>query len=151
VIPADFIACCVSDHDLPGHHTALLANCLAQTEALARGRTAEEAAAEMRAGGMSEEQIRDQLPHRIFPGNRPTTTILLPRLDARALGALIAFYEHRTYVQSVIWNINAFDQWGVELGKQLALRLQPDIERQTREGVYDISTTGLLNHIRRNR
>ena len=150
VIPADFIACCTSDHDLTGHHAALLANCIAQTEALARGRTAGEAAAEMRARGMSGEQIREQLPHRTFAGNRPTTTVLLPRLDAHALGALLAFYEHRTYVQSVIWNINAFDQWGVELGKQLAARLLRDMEGSTPNPAYDASTAGLLNHIRRN-
>ncbi len=151
LIPADFIACCRSDHQLAGHHALLLANYFAQTEALARGKTAAEAEAEMRKRGMPETTIAKILPHRVFPGNRPTTSILLSHLEPRTLGALIAFYEHKTFVQSVIWGINAFDQWGVELGKQLADRVLPELEGNTSATAHDASTNGLINHFKANR
>ncbi|MBI4194925.1 MAG: glucose-6-phosphate isomerase [Betaproteobacteria bacterium] len=151
LIPADFIACCRSLHDLPGHHDILLANFFAQTEALAKGRSGAEAEAEMRARGLDKAQVTRLLPHRVFPGNRPTTSILLPELDPRALGALIAFYEHKTFVQSVIWNINAFDQWGVELGKELAGRLLPELEGGVPVSSHDASTTGLIAHFKKYR
>jgi glucose-6-phosphate isomerase len=151
LIPADFIACCRSDHQLAGHHALLLANYFAQTEALARGKTADEAKAEMLKCGMPETKIAKLLPHRVFPGNRPTTSILLPRLEPRTLGALIAFYEHKTFVQSVIWGINAFDQWGVELGKQLADRVLPELEGNMPATAHDASTNGLINHFKANR
>ena len=148
VIPADFIACCRADHGLPGHHEMLLANYFAQTEALALGKTEAEARTEMSKQGMSEERITRLAPHRVFEGNRPTTSILLPRLSPHALGALIAFYEHRTFVQSVIWGINAFDQWGVELGKQLASRVLPELENDAPVATHDVSTNGLINHFK---
>lgn len=151
LIPADFIACCRSDHQLAGHHALLLANYFAQTEALARGKTADEARGEMLKRGMPETKVAKLLPHRIFPGNRPTTSILLPHLEPRTLGALIAFYEHKTFVQSVIWGINAFDQWGVELGKQLADRVLPELEGTTPATAHDASTNGLINHFKANR
>jgi len=151
LIPADFIACCEPDHPLPGHHPMLLANYFAQTEALALGKTAEEARAEMAQQGVPEARIGELLPHRVFEGNRPTTSILLPRLTPRALGALIAFYEHKTYVQSVIWGINAFDQWGVELGKQLASRVLPELEGSAPIATHDPSTNGLINHYKARR
>jgi len=151
LIPADFIACCRSDHQFAGHHALLLANYFAQTEALARGKTADEARAEMLKRGMPETKVAKLLPHRVFPGNRPTTSILLPRLEPRTLGALIAFYEHKTFVQSVIWGINAFDQWGVELGKQLADRVLPELEGATPATAHDTSTNGLINHFKANR
>ena len=150
-IPADFIACCRPAHALEGHHAILLANYFAQTEALARGRTAAEAESEMRARGLREGDLAKLLPHRVFAGNRPTTSILLPQLDARALGALIAFYEHKTFVQSVIWNINAFDQWGVELGKQLTDRLLPELGDDKPVSTHDASTNGLINHFKSQR
>jgi glucose-6-phosphate isomerase len=150
-IPADFIACCRPAHALEEHHAILLANYFAQTEALARGRTVAEAESEMRARGYSRDHLAKLLPHRVFGGNRPTTSILLPELDARALGALIAFYEHKTFVQSVIWNINAFDQWGVELGKQLTDRILPELRGDTPISAHDASTNGLINHFKSHR
>jgi glucose-6-phosphate isomerase len=151
LIPADFIACCRSDHQLEGHHALLLANYFAQTEALALGKTAAEAEAEMLKQGMPESRIASLLPHRVFAGNRPTTSILLGHLEPRTLGALIAFYEHKTFVQSVIWDINAFDQWGVELGKQLADRVLRDLEGDQPATAHDASTNGLINHFKANR
>ncbi|OGA52835.1 MAG: glucose-6-phosphate isomerase [Betaproteobacteria bacterium RIFCSPLOWO2_12_FULL_62_13] len=151
LIPADFIACCRPHHALEGHHPALLANYFAQTEALARGKTTAEAEAEMRARRMTEDHVAKLLPHRVCPGNRPTTSILLDQLDPHALGALIAFYEHKTFVQSVIWNVNAFDQWGVELGKELAGRLLTELEGEAPVSSHDASTNGLINHFKAHR
>ncbi|KPK19242.1 MAG: glucose-6-phosphate isomerase [Betaproteobacteria bacterium SG8_41] len=147
-VPADFIACCRPHHPLRRHHDMLLANFLAQTEALARGMTPDEAAASMRGQGVSEAEIMRLLPHRVFPGNRPTTSILLDALNPRTLGALIALYEHKVFVQSVIWNINAFDQWGVELGKQLANRILPELEGAAPVAGHDASTLALIRHYR---
>jgi glucose-6-phosphate isomerase len=151
VIPADFIACCEADHGLPRHHALLLANFLAQTEALASGKTLQEARAEMETQGMSEARIAALAPHRVFEGNRPTTSILLPRLTPQALGALIAFYEHRTFVESVIWGINAFDQWGVELGKALANRILPELESTGPVSAHDASTNRLIDYVKAHR
>jgi len=146
VVPADFIACCRPHHGLRSHHQALLANFFAQTEALARGMGGEEAAAGMRALRLPEAVTRELLPHRVFDGNRPTTSILLDELTPRALGALIALYEHKVFVQSVIWNVNAFDQWGVELGKSLAGRILPELEGGAPVSSHDSSTNGLINY-----
>jgi glucose-6-phosphate isomerase len=146
VVPADFVACCRPHHRLPGHHQALLANFFAQTEALARGLDASEAAAGMRAQRLPEPAVQRLLPHRVFEGNRPTTSILLDELTPRALGALIALYEHKVFVQSVIWDVNAFDQWGVELGKSLAGRILPELESSAPVSTHDSSTNGLINH-----
>jgi glucose-6-phosphate isomerase len=151
VVPADFIACCRPHHRLHRHHQALLANFLAQTEALARGLDANEAAAEMRAQRLPEAAARGLLPHRVFEGNRPTTSILLDELTPRALGALIALYEHKVFVQSVIWNVNAFDQWGVELGKTLAGRILPELEGGGAVATHDGSTNGLIAHYKARR
>ena len=151
VVPADFIACCRPHHRLRRHHPALLANFLAQTEALARGMDATEAAVEMRGARLPEAAARALLPHHVFEGNRPTTSILLDTLSPRALGALIALYEHKVFVQSVIWNVNAFDQWGVELGKTLAGRILPELEANATVATHDSSTNGLIAHIKRHR
>ena len=151
VVPADFIACCRPHHGLRGHHQALLANFFAQTEALARGLDAEEAAAAMRAQRLPEAAVRALLPHRVFDGNRPTTSILLDALTPRALGALIALYEHKVFVQAVIWNVNAFDQWGVELGKSLAGRILPELVNNAPVAGHDSSTNGLINHYKARR
>jgi glucose-6-phosphate isomerase len=150
-VPADFIACCRPHHRLSRHHEMLLANFFAQTEALARGMTEEEAARAMREQKLPEPEIRRLLPHRVFPGNRPTTSILLDQLSPRALGSLIALYEHKVFVQSVIWNINAFDQWGVELGKQLASRILPELGGRRAASSHDSSTNGLINYYRARR
>ena len=124
IVPCEFmIAAEGHEPDLGQHQRLLIANCLAQSAALMRGRSAAEVASELEATGMSREAARAAAPHRVFSGNRPSATLLLPRLDAWHLGALLAAYEHRTFVQSVLWGINAFDQWGVELGKQLARRV----------------------------
>jgi len=150
-VPADFIACCRPHHRLRRHHDMLLANFFAQTEALARGMTPDEAAAAMRGQGLDEAEIVRLLLHRVFPGNRPTSSILLDALDPRTLGALIALYEHKVFVQSVIWNINAFDQWGVELGKHLASRILPELESAAPVAGHDASTLGLINHYKARR
>jgi glucose-6-phosphate isomerase len=145
LVPADFIAFCEPHHRLPAHHEILLANFFAQTEALMGGRSADEAAAEMRAQGLAEPEVRRLAPHRAFEGNRPSTSILCERLDPRTLGALIALYEHKVYAESVIWDINAFDQWGVELGKTLAGRVLAELEAVSPAAGHDASTTGLIN------
>jgi glucose-6-phosphate isomerase len=119
----DFILPQQADHPFDEMQRMLVANCLAQSAALMRGKTADEVRAELTAAGWTGDTLEAAIPHRVFPGSRPSNTVLLPRLDAFHLGALLALYEHRTFVQSVIWGINPFDQWGVELGKQLAKRI----------------------------
>jgi glucose-6-phosphate isomerase len=142
--PIDFIACLQPNHELPQHHAVLLANCFAQSEALMRGKTAAEARVELQGQGLSEDDIAALLPHKIFPGNRPSTTILMDALTPATLGALIALYEHKTYVQGVLWGINSFDQWGVELGKALAKNILSELDGQPRPEQHDSSTNGLI-------
>jgi glucose-6-phosphate isomerase len=136
VIPCDFIALREADFPLGRHQTALLANCLAQSAALAFGQTAEEA----RAAGTPESLV----PFKTFPGNQPSSTLLLPRLDAYTLGQLLALYEHKVFCLGVLWNLNSFDQWGVELGKQLAGQLTPVLEGTAGSAGFDSSTRGLI-------
>jgi glucose-6-phosphate isomerase len=142
--PADFILPLASSYPLGHHHRLLIANCLAQTQALMRGKTEDEARAELQAQGLSGEALDALVPHKVFPGNRPSNTILLPRLTPRALGALIALYEHKVFVQGTIWNVNSYDQWGVELGKQLASTVLKDLEAGAPSAEQDASTAGLL-------
>ena len=137
IVPVDFITTLEPVRNLPGHHAKLLANCFAQGEALLLGRTAEE----VRAGGVTDEAL---VPHMVFEGNRPSTTILMERLDAASLGALIACAEHRTFVQGAVWNINSFDQWGVELGKKLAKPIQAELEGAPASVAHDASTVALI-------
>jgi glucose-6-phosphate isomerase len=144
LIPCEFIACREPDFALPGHHEKLLANCFAQSEALMRGKTLAETTAALTAAGMPPQQAAFLAPYRSFPGNQPSTTLLLPRLDPYNLGALLALYEHKVFVESVIWDINPFDQWGVEYGKQLASRLLPIIEGKASAAGLDSSTAGLI-------
>ena len=144
LIPCEFIACREADFALPGHHEKLLANCFAQSEALMRGKTPDETFTELRAGGMAADEAARLAPFRSFPGNQPSTTLLLPRLDPFNLGALLALYEHKVFAESVIWDINPFDQWGVEYGKQLASRLLPIIEGKVPATGLDSSTAGLI-------
>ncbi|MBP9603456.1 MAG: glucose-6-phosphate isomerase [Chromatiaceae bacterium] len=146
MIPADFIAAIKSHNPLGDHQTQLMANFFAQTEALMRGRTLEEARAEMLTAGMAPAQVEALAPHRSFPGNRPTNTILVEKLTPRALGALIALYEHRIFVQGIIWGLNSFDQWGVELGKQLAGVILGELERGEVGADHDGSTAALLEY-----
>lgn len=151
MIPADFIAPINSHNPLGDHHAKLMANFFAQTEALLRGRTQDEARDEMRAAGMSPARVEELAPHRTFPGNRPTNTILVERLTPEALGALIAFYEHRIFTQGVVWGINSYDQWGVELGKQLAGVILKELEDGQVSADHDTSTRGLLEYFLRHR
>ncbi|MDD5177250.1 MAG: glucose-6-phosphate isomerase [Sterolibacterium sp.] len=144
LIPCDFIALRQADFDLPGHHDALLANCFAQSEALMRGKTLDEVCAELAAAGMAADKIQRLAPFKVFPGNQPSTTLLLDRLDPYALGQLVSLYEHKTFVQGLIWRINSFDQWGVEYGKQLAVRLLPILEGKQPATDLDSSTAGLI-------
>ncbi len=145
LVPADFLAPAVSHNPLGEHHAILLSNFFAQTEALMNGKTAEEAAAELRREDRSEEEIRRLTPHKVFAGNRPTNSILFRKLTPRVLGSLIAMYEHKIFVQGVIWNIFSFDQWGVELGKQLAGRILPELGDDRPVATHDSSTNGLIN------
>lgn len=149
LVSCDFIAAAESHNPIGGHHRILMSNFLAQTEALMRGRTEAEARAELAASGLSGKALESLLPHKVFEGNRPTNSILVRRFDPRALGMLIALYEHRIFVQGVIWRINSFDQWGVELGKQLAVKIQPELEPGAPDGDHDSSTRGLIAHYRR--
>lgn len=151
LIPADFLAAIHGDDGLGDHHDKLLANLLAQTEALMVGKTESEARAELERAGMDEAKIAALLPHKVFPGNRPSTTVLFDRLDPRTLGTLLALYEHRIFVQGVIWGVNSFDQWGVELGKQLAARILPELAEGAAEGAHDGSTQALIARIRARR
>ncbi len=148
VVPADFIACCRPHHALPEHHAILLANCCAQTEALMQGKTEAEARTELERDKLNPQELERLLPHKVFPGNRPSSTLLLDALTPRTLGALIALYEHKVFAQSVIWGINAFDQWGVELGKSLADRILPELRAPGVVAAHDSSTNGILNHIK---
>ena len=149
-VSADFLAPCQSHHLIGLHHRMLLANFFAQTEALMTGKNAQEVRAELEAQGKGKDVIAQLLPHKIFPGNRFTTSILFKKLDPRTLGALIALYEHKVFVQSVIWNINPFDQWGVELGKQLAGKILSELEQNIPVASHDASTNGLINFFKAN-
>jgi glucose-6-phosphate isomerase len=149
LVPADFLAAMEPLHALTEHHRILLANCFAQTEALMAGKTEEEARAELAAQGLAGADLERLLLHKVFPGNRPTNTILYRRLTPRTLGLLIALYEHKIFVQGVIWNLNSFDQWGVELGKQLAKAILPELTAREEVTGHDASTNGLINHYRR--
>ena len=144
MIPADFLAPLHSHNAIGEHHAILLANCFAQTEALMLGKTFEEARAELEAQNLHEEVLNALLPHKVFPGNKPTNTLLFEQLDPHTLGMLIALYEHKVFVQGVVWNINSFDQWGVELGKQLAGRILPELSGAASISPHDSSTTGLV-------
>ncbi|MGB8720281.1 MAG: glucose-6-phosphate isomerase, partial [Desulfobacterales bacterium] len=151
LIPADFIVPVESHNPVGDHHRLLLANCLAQTEALMRGKTRAEARVELIAAGLSGEALEALLPHKVFPGNRPSNTLMVPRITPRTLGALIALYEHKVFVQGVVWGINSFDQWGVELGKQLARTIQAELAAPGPASGHDASTNGLINHIKQHR
>ncbi len=143
---ADFLAPCNEQHSLHHHHDMLLANFFAQTEALMRGKNAQVVRVELTAQGVPQQEIERLLPHRVFPGNHGTTSILFEKLDPYNLGALIALYEHKVFVQSVIWNINPFDQWGVELGKQLASTILSELTGDQSIGQHDASTSGLMRY-----
>lgn len=144
-IPADFLAPAISHNPIGRHHLILLSNFFAQTEALLNGRTKEEVMEELRKEGRPDDEIQRLYPYRSFEGNRPTNSILFKKLTPKALGSLIAMYEHKIFVQGVIWNIFSFDQWGVELGKQLAKRILPELTDDRPINSHDPSTNGLIN------
>lgn len=145
MIPCDFLAPAISHNPVGDHHVKLLANFFAQTEALMMGKTQDEAAEELRAQDKPEEDVQSLAPFKTFEGNRPTNSILFRKLTPKTLGALIAMYEHKIFVQGIIWNIFSFDQWGVELGKQLAKKILPELESEENITAHDASTNGLIN------
>ncbi|WP_429220066.1 glucose-6-phosphate isomerase [Aeromonas veronii] len=145
LIPCDFLAPAISHNPIGDHHPKLLANFFAQTEALAFGKSKEEVEAEFLAAGKTLEQVKDLVPFKVFEGNRPTNSILFKSLTPKTLGALIAMYEHKIFVQGAIWNIFSFDQWGVELGKQLANKILPELGNNEAVTSHDCSTNGLIN------
>ncbi|TWI50871.1 glucose-6-phosphate isomerase [Pseudomonas duriflava] len=149
LIPCDFIVPVVSHHPIEDHHQWLYANCLSQSQALMLGKTQEEAEAELRAKGLSEEQVATLAPHKVIPGNRPSNTLVFERVTPSSLGALVALYEHKVFVQSVIWGINAFDQWGVELGKELGKDVYQHLIGAAEGKATDGSTQGLVEYFRR--
>ncbi len=149
LIPCDFIASARSDYPLPGHQEALLSNCFAQSAALAFGRDEDEVRANMEKEGVSPQQIADLLPHRVFAGNQPSSTLMLGSLTPETMGALVALYEHKVFVQGAIWGINSFDQWGVELGKAVASRILPAIHDESLAKSLDASTQGLISFSRK--
>ena len=144
VIPVDFIAAVKANCSLPDHHRVLLANCFAQSEALMVGKTEAQVRTELAAQGLNAAAIDALTPHKVFAGNRPSNTILLDELSPFSLGALIALYEHKVFVQGVIWGVNSFDQWGVELGKQLAKTIDAELCAGAVSGAHDSSTTALI-------
>lgn len=152
VVPADFLAPAETHNPIGDHHRILLSNFFAQPEALMRGKTADEVRAEMAKSGKAPEEIEALVPHRVFEGNKPSNSILFKKLDPHTLGALIALYEHKVFVQGIVWNINSFDQWGVELGKQLAGKILPELQDgPTAALTHDSSTNGLIGWYRRHR
>ncbi|MGN4052113.1 glucose-6-phosphate isomerase [Pseudomonas sp. SM4] len=148
LIPADFIVPIVSFNPVSDHHQWLYANCLSQSQALMLGKTLPEAEQELREKGMSEEQVHKLAPHKVIPGNRPSNTLVVERISPRRLGALVAMYEHKVFVQSVVWGINAFDQWGVELGKELGKGVYNRLVGSDETNADDPSTQGLINYFR---
>ncbi len=151
LVPCDFLAPIESHNPLADHHPKLLANYFAQTEALMLGRTEAEARAELESQGLTGDALAALLPHKVFPGNRPTSSFLFQKLDPRTLGRLVALYEHKIFVQGVVWGINSFDQWGVELGKQLAKAILPELDGDAPVESHDSSTRALINRFKARR
>ena len=148
LVPCDFIIAINGQYSLPAHQDAVLSNALAQAHSLMMGRTTQETASALAHSGASKEQLLLQVPHRTYRGNQPSNIILYQKLTPKILGTLIALYEHKTFVQSAIWNINPFDQWGVELGKEMASKLLPELHNPQPTQGYDSSTDNLLNYIK---
>ncbi len=151
LIPCDFIAPVNTQNPIGDHHTKLLSNFFAQTEALMKGKTRDEAKYELETSGCSDSEIRELLPHKIFEGNKPTNSIFVKKITPKVLGSLLAMYEHKIYTQSIVWNVNAFDQWGVELGKQLAKVILPELINENQIESHDSSTNGLIQFYKENR
>ncbi|HET6385795.1 MAG TPA: glucose-6-phosphate isomerase [Armatimonadota bacterium] len=151
LIPCDFIAPVETHNPVGEHHAILLSNFFAQTEALMKGKTESEVRAELTERGMSGEKLENLIPHKRFEGNRPTNSIMVQKITPGTLGSLIAMYEHKIFTQGVIWNINSFDQWGVELGKQLAKAILPELQQPGEVTSHDSSTNGLINYFKSHR
>lgn len=151
LIPCDFIAPVQSQNPIGDHHPKLLSNFFAQTEALMKGKTVEEVSEELKATDLSSAELEAILPHKVFEGNKPTNSIFVKKITPKTLGALIAMYEHKIFTQSVIWNVNAFDQWGVELGKQLAKAILPELTGDEAVDSHDASTNGLINYYKKHK
>jgi glucose-6-phosphate isomerase len=151
LIPCDFLAPAKTHNPIGDHHPKLLANFIAQTEALMRGKTSDEVIEELRKSGLTEEEIKNLTPSKVFSGNRPTNSFFFEKLTPATLGALIAFYEHKIFVQGMIWNINSFDQMGVELGKQLASQILPELQTNNKITSHDCSTNGLIDFYKKYR
>ncbi len=147
-IPVDFIIPAISHNEIGNHHEILIANVLAQSEALMRGKTVKEVAAEMEKAGKSKEEIEALKKYKSFPGNNPSNTIIVKKIDPYTLGMLVAMYEHKVFVQGIIWDINSFDQFGVELGKQMALKILPEIQGNESTIMHDSSTASLIRYIK---
>ena len=145
LIPCDFIAPAISHNPIGKHHPILISNFIAQTEALMNGKDAVQVAAELKSQGMDKEIIEKLIPFKVFTGNKPTNSFLIKEITPFTLGSLIALYEHKIFVQGVIWNIFSFDQWGVELGKQLANEVLPQLKNNDTVSSHDSSTNGLIN------
>jgi glucose-6-phosphate isomerase len=150
LIPADFLAACETHNPLNEHHAVLLSHFFAQSEALMQGRTESEIKADIGAQGVTGEKSEQWAKHETFPGNQPSNSILFKKLDPKTLGSLIALYEHKVFVEGVIWNINSFDQWGVEVGKRLAARIRSELSSSGTTGSHDASTNGLINYYKLN-
>jgi glucose-6-phosphate isomerase len=148
ITPIDFIAALRPSHEMHNHHAALLANCFAQSEAFMKGKTVDEVRKDLQDQGLALAEIERLAPHKTFPGNRPSNTILMDYLNPATLGALIALYEHKTFVQGVLWDVNSFDQWGVELGKVLAKKIEAELTGEPQPGLHDSSTNGLVARAR---
>ncbi len=149
MIPADFIAPAISHNPLGKHHDTLLSNYFAQTQALMQGKTKETVIQELKESGMDKASIDKIAPHKVFEGNRPTSSFLMEQINPKSLGTLVALYEHKIHVQGAIWNINSYDQWGVELGKQLAKSILPELDNKSRAtSAFDSSTNGLINYFK---
>jgi glucose-6-phosphate isomerase len=149
LVPCDFLVPARSHNPVGDHHAKLVANCFAQSEALMNGKTYDEVVAEMKAAGLPDEHIKQLAPYKVFEGNRPSNTILFRQLTPRTLGSLVAMYEHKIFVQGLIWNIYSFDQWGVELGKTLAARILSELNNDAPIAHHDASTQALINHFKR--
>uniref|UniRef100_A0A671LE64 Glucose-6-phosphate isomerase n=1 Tax=Sinocyclocheilus anshuiensis TaxID=1608454 RepID=A0A671LE64_9TELE len=152
LIPADFLIPAQSQHPIRDnlHHKILMANFLAQTEALMRGKTPEEAKKELQGSGLSGDALEKLLPHKVFEGNKPSNSIIFKKLTPFMLGAFVAMYEHKIFVQGVMWDINSYDQWGVELGKQLAKKIEPELQDDAEVHSHDSSTNGLISFFKKN-
>ena len=151
IVPCDFLAPIETHNPVGEHHPILLSNFFAQTEALMKGKTAEEVRAELKGSTLSTEALEKLVPQKSFAGNKPTNSILFKKLTPRTLGSLIVLYEHKIFTQGIIWNINSFDQWGVELGKQLAKAILPELKGSDKVTTHDASTNGLINYYKSNR